>query len=66
VKRPVFTTGPKSQVPSPTHVGKSLNMDGGEVLTFELQETIEIWLIMIKGGCRFYYIKVFIVTCVES
>ena len=43
-----------SQVPSPTHVGKSLNMDGGELLTFE---PIEIWFIMINNGFWFFYIK---------
>ena len=40
-----------SQVSSPTHVGKSLNMDGGELLTFE---PIEIWFIMINNGFWFF------------
>ena len=37
-----------SQVPSPTHVSKSQH--GGKVPTFEPQETIKIWLIIIKVG----------------
>ena len=37
-----------SQVPSPTHVSKSHY--GGKVPTFEPQETIEVWLMIIKVG----------------
>ena len=38
----------RSQVPSPTHISKSQH--GGKVPTFEPQETIKIWIIIIKGG----------------
>ena len=44
-----------SQVPSPTHVSKSQH--GGKVPPFELQETIETWLIIIKIWSKLFWCK---------
>ena len=43
--------------PNPTHVSKSQH--GGRVLAFEPQETIKIWLIIIKVGSRLFYAEIF-------
>jgi len=43
------------QVPSLTHVGKSQHE--GKVPTFEPQETIKIWLVIIEVGSLFFYAK---------
>ena len=45
-----------SQVPSPSHVSKF--QCGGILSTFELQETIKIWLIIIKVGSWLFNAKV--------
>ena len=42
----------ESQVPSPIHVSKSRH--GGKVPTFELQEIIKIWLIIVKFGSQLF------------
>ena len=46
-----------SQVPSPIHVSESQH--GGKVPTFEPQETIKIWLSIIKVGSWSFYAKTF-------
>ena len=43
------------QVPSLTHVGKFLC--GGKVPTFELQETIKIWIISIEVDLDYFLHK---------
>ena len=52
-----FTPSPKSQVPSPTHVSKSQH--GDKVPIFEPQESISIWLIIIKFRSWLFYAKIF-------
>ena len=47
----------RSQVPSPTHVGKSQH--GGKVPAFEPQETIKIWLILIRSRISIILCKIF-------
>ena len=52
-----FTQGPKTQVPSPTHVCKFQH--GGKVLTCEPQVTTKMWLIILKVGLSLFYAKIF-------
>ena len=47
-----------SQVPSPTHVSKSQH--GGKVPTFEPQETIDIWLTIIKVRSSLFHANIFV------
>jgi hypothetical protein len=49
---------PKSQVPRPTHVSKSRH--GGKTPTFEPQETIQMWLIVVKVGSWLVDAKIFV------